>query len=224
MARFSRVQVIQKIHDQGMMPLFYHPDVEKGKKVLEAVHRGGGRLLEFTNRGDFAHEVFGELVKYAANELPDMIIGAGSIHDAGTASLYMQLGSNFIVSHAINPDVAKVCNRRKVLWAPGCGSATEIATAEELGADIVKVFPGNTLGPGFVKAVLAPSPWSSIMPTGGVAPTEDNLRGWFDAGVVCVGMGSKMISRDILASGNYEQLTDRISQALELINKIRANA
>lgn len=224
MARFSRVQVIQKIHDQGMMPLFYHPDVEKGKMVLEAVYRGGGRLLEFTNRGDFAHEVFGALVKYAASELPDMIIGAGSIHDAGTASLYMQLGSNFIVSHAINPDVAKVCNRRKVLWAPGCGSATEIATAEELGADIVKVFPGDTLGPGFVKAVLAPSPWSSIMPTGGVAPTEDNLRGWFDAGVVCVGMGSKMISGDILSNGNYEQLTDRISQALELINKIRSNA
>ena len=135
-----------------------------------------------------------------------MVIGAGSIHDAGTASLFMQLGSNFIVSHAINPDVAKVCNRRKVLWAPGCGTATEIATAEEMGADIVKVFPGNTLGPGFVKAVLAPSPWSSIMPTGGVSPTEDNLRGWFDAGVVCVGMGSQMISKDILANGDYDKV------------------
>ena len=223
MARFKRVDVINKIHEQGMMPLFYHPDVEKGKKVLEAVYNGGGRLLEFTNRGDFAHEVFGELVKYAAKELPEMILGAGSIHEPGTASLYMQLGSNFIVSHAINPAVAKVCNRRKVLWAPGCGTATEIATAEELGADIVKVFPGDTLGPGFVKAVLAPSPWSSIMPTGGVSPTEDNLKGWFGAGVVCVGMGSKLISNDILANGDYDTLKGRVAEALSLIGQIRAN-
>jgi len=224
MARYSRVQVIQQIHDQGMMPLFYHPDVEKGKNVLKAVYEGGGRLLEFTNRGDFAHEVFGILVKYASAELPGMVIGAGSIHDAGTASLYMQLGANFIVSHAINPEVAKVCNRRKVLWSPGCGSATEIANAEEMGADIVKVFPGNTLGPGFISAVLGPSPWSSIMPTGGVSPTEENLRGWFDAGVVCVGMGSKLISKEILQHGKYDQLKEKVSETLELIQKIKGNA
>ena len=223
MARFNKIQVVQKIYDQGMMPLFYHPDIEVGKKVLDAVYNGGGRILEFTNRGDFAHEVFGALVKYAASELPEMIIGSGSIHDAGTASLYIQLGSNFIVSHAINPDVAKVCNRRKIMWSPGCGTTTEIAYAEELGAEIVKIFPGSTLGPGFVKAVLGPSPWSSIMPTGGVSPTEENLRGWFGAGVSCVGMGSQLISRDVLRDGAYDVLEQRVAATLKLIEQIRAN-
>lgn len=222
MAQYTRRAVIQTIHAQGMMPLFYHGDIDTARNALKACYDGGGRLLEFTNRGDFAHEVFGELVKYSLKELPGMIVGAGSIHDPGTASLYMQLGANFIVSPVLDAEVARVCNRRKVLWAPGCGSATEIARAEELGAEIVKVFPGNTLGPDFVSAVLGPTPWTSIMPTGGVSPTRENLEAWFNAGVVCVGMGSKLISGDLLSRRDFAEITRRIRDALQLIQEIRS--
>jgi 2-dehydro-3-deoxyphosphogluconate aldolase/(4S)-4-hydroxy-2-oxoglutarate aldolase len=184
--------------EQGMVPLFYHADVELGKQVLAACYKGGARLLEFTSRGDFAHEVFGELNKFCASDLPEMIMGVGSVTDAAAASLYMQLGANFIVTPVLREDIALVCNRRKVLWSPGCGSLTEIARAEELGCEIVKLFPGGTYGPDFIKNISAPQPWTQIMPTGGVSPTEENLKGWFDAGAVCVGMGSKLISSELL--------------------------
>jgi len=222
MARFTRIEVAQKMAEQGMVPLFYHPDVELGKKVLTACYKGGARLLEFTNRGDYAHEVFRELNKFCESELPEMIMGVGSVTDAGAASLYMQLGVNFVVTPVLREDIAVVCNRKKVMWSPGCGSLTEIARAEELGCEIVKLFPGGIYGPGFVKGVKAPQPWTSIMPTGGVAPTEENLKGWFDAGVTCVGMGSKMISKDILANGTFDVLEKRVSDALALIQRLRS--
>ena len=199
MAKYSRLEVAMAMRESGMIPLFFHSDVELGKKVLRACYSGGARLLEFTSRGDFAHEVFAELNKFALAELPGMIMGVGSITDAGAASLYMQLGANFVVTPVLREDIALVCNRRKVLWSPGCGSLTEIARAEELGCEIVKLFPGSTYGPGFVKAIKGPSPWTDIMPTGGVSTEESNLRGWFEAGVTCVGMGSKLISKEILA-------------------------
>lgn len=221
MARFTRIEVAQKMKEQGMVPLFYHPDVELGKEVLRACYAGGGRLLEFTNRGDYAHEVFGKLNKFCEQELPEMIMGVGSVTDAGSASLYMQLGSNFVVTPVLREDIAIVCNRKKVLWSPGCGSLTEIAKAEELGCEIVKLFPGGIYGPSFVKAVKAPQPWTSIMPTGGVAPTRENLAGWFDAGVTCVGMGSKMISKDILSNKDFTKLESRVRDALVLISELR---
>ena len=152
--------------------------------------------MEFTARGDFAFEVFLELNKYAIKELPGMIMGVGSITDAGAASMFMQMGANFIVTPSLREDIAKVCNRRKVLWSPGCGSLTEINRAEELGCEIIKLFPGSTYGPGFVKAIKGPQPWTSIMPTGGVTTEESNLKGWFGAGVTCVGMGSQLISKE----------------------------
>lgn len=221
MASYNRLQVALKMQEQGMIPLFFHHDPALCIEVLKAVYKGGGRLLEFTNRGDFAHEAFAEINKYASSNLPGMILGAGSVFDAGTASFYLQSGANFIVSPAIHEDVARVCNRRKVLWAPGCGSVTEISRAEELGAEIVKIFPGDSLGPSFVQAVKGPMPWTSLMPTGGVSPEEENLRGWFDAGVVCVGMGSKMISQDILKSKDFKALSKRVEDTLALISKIR---
>jgi 2-dehydro-3-deoxyphosphogluconate aldolase/(4S)-4-hydroxy-2-oxoglutarate aldolase len=207
--------------EQGMVPLFYHADVELGKAVLHACYKGGARLLEFTNRGDYAHEVFGILNKFCEEELPEMIMGVGSVTDAGTAALYMQLGANFVVTPVLREDIAIVCNRRKVLWSPGCGTLTEICRAEELGCEIVKLFPGGTYGPAFVKAIKGPQPWTSIMPTGGVAPTEENLKAWFDAGVTCVGMGSKMISKDILQNKTFDVLEKRVADALDLINQIR---
>lgn len=221
MARYSRLEVASVMKDTGMVPLFFHPDVELGKKVIKACYEGGGRLLEFTSRGDFAHEIFGALNKYALAELPGMILGVGSVTDAGAASLYMQLGANFVVTPVLREDIALVCNRRKVLWSPGCGSLTEIARAEELGCEIVKLFPGGTYGPGFIKDIKGPSPWTSIMPTGGVSPTEENLRAWFEAGVTCVGMGSQLISKEILASQDFETLKNNVRKALDIIKQIQ---
>ncbi len=221
MAKYSRIEVAQKMAEQGMVPLFYHADIELGKQVLKACYDGGARLLEFTNRGDFAHEVFSELNKYALKNLPGMMLGVGSVTDAGTASLFMQLGANFIVTPVLREDIAVVCNRKKVLWSPGCGSLTEIARAEELGAEIVKLFPGGIYGPKFIKDIKGPQPWTSIMPTGGVEPTEENLRGWFDAGATCVGMGSKLISKDILQNKDFATLQKRMQDALALIQQIR---
>ena len=223
MARFTRIEVAQKMAAQGMVPLFYHADLDLCKKVLSACYRGGARLLEFTNRGDFAHEVFGELNKYCAKELPEMIMGVGSVTDAGTAALYMQLGANFIVTPVMREDIAIVCNRKKVLFSPGCGSLTEIARAEEMGVEIVKLFPGSTYGPGFIKAVLGPQPWTSIMPTGGVSPDYDNLKKWFDAGAYCVGMGSKLMAKDPDGNFDLDQIEQLTKQALEYIKRIREN-
>ena len=204
-----------------MVPLFYHSDIEIAKKTLKACYEGGARLLEFTSRGDFAHQIFDELNKYVLTELPDMIMGVGSVTDSAAASLYMQLGANFIVTPVFREDIAVACNRRKVLWSAGCGSLTEIARAEELGGEIVKLFPGSTYGPDFVRAIKGPQPWTSIMPTGGVRTEEDNLRVWFDAGVTCVGMGSKLISNEILANEDFEGLKTKVAETLKLIKKIR---
>lgn len=222
MARFTRIQVALKMAETGMIPVFYHKDIEVCKKVLRACYEGGVRVFEFTNRGDFAHEVFTELNKYAAKELPEMILGVGSVVEAGTTSLYIQLGTNFIVSPILNEDMAKVCNRRKVLWSPGCGSVTEISKAEELGAEVVKIFPGSQVGgPKFVEAVKGPLPWSSIMPTGGVDTSEENLAAWFKAGVTCVGMGSQLVTKDIVEKGDFQKLTNECKKALEIIKKYK---
>ncbi len=210
--------------ETGLVPLFYHADIELGKSVIRACYEGGARVLEFTNRGDFAHEVFAELNKFALKELPGMMLGIGSIQDGGTASLYLQLGANFIVTPSLREDVAIVCNRRKILWSPGCGSLTEIGRAEELGAEVVKVFPGEVYGPNFVKAVKGPCPWTSIMPTGGVEPTKESLSSWFKAGVTCVGMGSKLISSDILKAKNWDKLVENVKFTLATIREIRQNA
>lgn len=221
MAQYTRLEVIQTMKETGMVPLFYHPDIEVAKSVLKACYDGGARLMEFTNRGDFAIEIFNELIKYAIAELPGMILGVGSITDAASASQYMLSGANFIVTPVFRKDIAVVCNRRKVLWSPGCGSLTEIAAAEEMGCELVKLFPGSTYGPGFVKAIKGPQPWTSIMPTGGVSTEEENLRGWFDAGVTCVGMGSKLISKEILNQKSYDELEERVRQAVSLIQRLR---
>ena len=220
MAKFARTDVIQTMLDQRLVPLFYHPDVETGKAVLKACYEGGARLLEFTNRGDFAQNVFAALNQYVLSELPEMVLGIGSVNDAPTAAIYMQMGANFIVGASFKEDIARICNRRKVLYVPGCGTLTEIGTAEEIGCEFVKLFPGSVYGPGFVKAIKGPSPWTRIMPTGGVSTDEENLRNWFDAGVSAVGMGSKMISKDIIAEEKWDELQNRVNDTLGLINEL----
>ena len=222
MAQFSRIEVATTMKEVGMIPLFFNNDIELSKKVLKACYDGGAKLLEFTARGDFAHEIFRDLIKYTVKELPGMIMGVGSVSDAAQASLFMSLGANFVVTPLLREDIARVCNRRKVLWSAGCGSLTEIARAEELGCEIVKLFPGDIFGPQFVKSVKGSQPWTSIMPTGGVSPTEENLKGWFDAGVTCVGMGSKLITKDIIASEDFAKLEMNVRKVLAIIKSFRS--
>jgi len=217
----TRIDVARLMEETGLVPLYYHPDVALGKQVLQAVYKGGARLLEFTARGDFAHEVFAELSHFAKKELPELALGVGSITDAAAASLYMQLGAQFVVTPSLREDIALCCNRRKVLWSPGCGSLTEIGRAEELGCEIIKLFPGSVYGPEFVKAVQGPQPWTKIMPTGGVSPDPDNLRAWFKAGVCCVGMGSNLISKSLLEQQDFEGLTNNTHQVLQTIRELR---
>ena len=221
MAQFTRLELAQIMKDTGMVPLFYDKDIEISKKVITACYKGGARLLEFTARGDFAHEVFGKLIKYATKELPGMAMGVGSVTDATSASVFMSLGANFIVTPVLREDIAIICNRRKVLWSAGCGTLTEIAKAEELGCEIIKLFPGSVYGPKFVKAVRGPQPWTSIMPTGGVSPTKENLEAWFEAGVACVGMGSNLMAKNTDGKFNYNKIESLTRDALKIIKDIR---
>lgn len=222
MARFQRHFVVSQFYASGMIPIFYNSDIEVCKRAIEACNAAEIYVFEFTNRGDFAHEVFGQLVKWASAHYPNVILGAGSIMDPATAALYLQLGANFIVSPILNPEMAKVCNRRKVSWSPGCGSLTEISFAEELGADIVKIFPGEQVGgPAFIKAVKGPMPWSSIMPTGGVDTTEESLKQWIGAGAYCVGMGSKVFTKELLEPKNFEELVSKLKYVKVTIDQLR---
>jgi 2-dehydro-3-deoxyphosphogluconate aldolase/(4S)-4-hydroxy-2-oxoglutarate aldolase len=221
MAQYTRHQVITEMHNSGMIPLFYDPDIEISKNIVQACYQGGARLLEFTHRGDFAHEVFRELIRFVNESLPGMIIGVGSVTDAASTSYYLMNGANFIVTPVFREDIAIVCNRRKVFWCPGCGSLTEIAKAEEMGAEIVKLFPGNIYGPEFVKAIKGPQPWTSIMPTGGVTTEKANLKAWFDAGVSCVGLGSKLISKELVKNQDYDQISNTIKKTLALIQTLK---
>ncbi|MGD2034551.1 MAG: bifunctional 4-hydroxy-2-oxoglutarate aldolase/2-dehydro-3-deoxy-phosphogluconate aldolase [Bacteroidales bacterium] len=222
MAQFYKAEVVLAMKDQGMVPVFYHHDPITCMNVLKACYEGGLRIFEFTNRGNFAHETFGELEKYTEKELPDMILGAGSVVDSSTATLYIQLGANFIVSPVLDIETAKICNRRGIAWCPGCGSATEIVQASESGADVVKLFPAKEVGgPSFIKNIKGPVPWLNIMPTGGVEPTYENLFQWFKAGAWCVGMGSKLFPMDDINAGNFDLLKEKVKDTLALIQKIR---
>lgn len=221
MAQFTRYEVLTEIYKSSMIPLFYNDDIEISKKIVQACYQGGARLLEFTHRGDFAHEVFRELISFANHSLPGMILGVGSVSDAASASYYLMNGANFIITPVYREDIAILCNRRKILWSPGCGSLTEIAKAEEMGVDLVKLFPGNIYGPEFVKAVKGPQPWTHIMPTGGVTTEETNLKSWFDAGVSCVGLGSKLITKEIIDNQAYEELAKRVEKTLQLIQRLK---
>ena len=221
MAKYDKIQVLTTMQETGLVPVFYHADPEIAKQVLKACYDGGVRAFEFTNRGDFAQEVFAVLVKYAADELPGMILGIGSVVDPGTAALYLQLGANFVVGPVYNPAIAPVCNRRLVPYCPGCGSASEVSAAQEAGCDLCKVFPGDVLGPAFVKNLRAPMPWSRLMVTGGVKPERANLEAWFKAGVTCVGMGSNLFPKDAVAAGDWARITALCRDALQIIRDVR---
>lgn len=223
MAQYSRLKVLNTMIDIGMIPVFYHPEPVVTANVIKACLDGGARCFEFTNRGDRAHEVFGEVINQLKSD-NRLILGTGSVIEAGTAALYIQLGSNFIVGPNLNPDVARLCNRRKIAYSPGCGSATEISQAEELGVEICKVFPGSSVGgPDFVKDLLGPMPWTRIMPTGGVDATEESVTRWIKAGVACVGMGSKLFPKDVIAAGEYSKITEKVKAVLGWVKAARGD-
>jgi 2-dehydro-3-deoxyphosphogluconate aldolase/(4S)-4-hydroxy-2-oxoglutarate aldolase len=222
MARFSRLEVLNEIIRIGLVPVFYQADIEIAKKIIAACAAGGARVVEFTNRGDNAYRVFSDLVLHFATADPTLILGVGSVVDTGTAALYIASGANFVVGPVLNPEVARVCNRRKVAYSPGCGTVSEISEAEELGVEIVKIFPGSSVGgPAFVKSVLAPMPWTRLMPTGGVAATQENLQAWFEAGTAAVGMGSKLITKELVAAGDFDGITRQVAQVIAWIREAR---
>ncbi|GAA0526832.1 2-dehydro-3-deoxyphosphogluconate aldolase/(4S)-4-hydroxy-2-oxoglutarate aldolase [Rhizomicrobium palustre] len=220
----DRLQVLAAMMDQGVIPVFYHPDTEVCINVIQACANGGAKCIEFTNRGDFASHVFLEVNRHFVKADPSVIMGVGSIVDAPTAGLYIANGTNFVVGPMLNADVAKVCNRRGIPYSPGCGSATEVSYAQELGCEIVKVFPGSCVGgPEFVKNIKGPMPWTKLMPTGGVDPTEESLTKWFKAGIVACGIGSNLITADLLKAKDYKGIEKKVAETIALVRKIRGH-
>lgn len=222
MAFFDKFKVVEKLSTTGMVPVFYNSHITIACEIVKACYAGGVRAFEFTNRGDFANEVFCELIKTVRKECPELSLGVGSIVDAPTAALYIQMGADFVVGPLFNQEVAKLCNRRGIPYVPGCGTVTEVNQAQEMGCDIIKIFPGDVLGPNFVKGLLAPMPWSKLMVTGGVEPTEENLSAWFKAGVFCVGMGSKLFPNDKIKTSDWDYVTNKCRESLDIIHKLKA--
>ena len=222
MAEITRLDLYQSILSSGLVPLFYHADAAVASKVVKACSDGGARVMEFTNRGEKALSVFTQLVEFVnSNKLP-ITLGVGSIYDAPTAALFIANGARFIVGPTCSPDIARLCNRRKIAYMPGCGTITEISNAEELGIEIVKVFPGETIGgPAFIKAALGPMPWARIMPTGGVDLTAESIGGWIKAGAACVGMGSNLIKKELLAADNFDAIRQNTAQAIQWVAEAR---
>jgi 2-dehydro-3-deoxyphosphogluconate aldolase/(4S)-4-hydroxy-2-oxoglutarate aldolase len=224
MAAKDRLTVLLAMMEQGVIPVFYDPDVDVCKNVIQACANGGAKCIEFTNRGDFASHVFYEVTRHFAKADPSVIMGVGSVVDAPTAGIYIANGAKFVVGPLLNADVARVCNRRGIPYSPGCGSATEIGDAQELGCEIVKVFPGSSVGgPDFVKSVLGPMPWTRIMPTGGVEATEQSLRQWFGAGIVACGIGSNLITKKLLDAKDYAGIENNVRTTVQLVKTIKAD-
>lgn len=219
----DRLSVLTALQAQGVAPVFYHPDPEVALNVIRACARGGARAVEFTNRGDFAADLFGEISRELNRTDPDIVLGIGSVVDAPTAAIYISRAARFVVSPCLVPEVARICNRRMVPYFPGCGSVTDIGEAHELGCEIVKLFPGSSVGGAdFVKAVLGPMPWTKIMPTGGVDPDPASIAKWFGAGIVACGMGSKLITDAAIKSKDWAGIEAQTRAAVDAIAAFRA--
>ena len=221
MGKKTKSEIILAIKNQGVIPVFFHNDPGESFEIIKACREGGATLFEFTNRGPGADQVFEELVKRMKSELPDTILGVGTILDKPAASLFLQIGADFVVTPFVREEVGRFCHARGIPWLPGCGTLTEMAQAMEWGAEIVKLFPGNLFGPEYVKAILAPCPWLQIMPTGGVSPDEKNLTAWFKSGVVSVGMGSQLIRKDLIQKKDFKAITSLVRSTLETVKRIR---
>jgi len=222
MPPIDRLAVLRAILDDGVVPIFTAPDPDTAFDFVTGSARGGARLVEFTNRGDFAHATFVELARRVDRDLPGVILGAGTIADAPTAAMFIAAGARFVVGHALVPDVARLCNRRRIAYIPGCGSSTEIGQAEELGCEIVKLFPAAAFdGPAFVRGILGPSPMTRIMPTNVVA-TEEATRAWIEAGVAALGVAGHLYPPGLIAARDPAEVARRTEQILGWVREARA--
>ena len=212
--------LINQIKNEGMLPLFYHDDVTVCENVLQALYNGGVRCVEFTNRGVHALPNFKHLVSLKTT-MPGLILGIGTIKTPQDATSFIEAGADFLISPCFDASVADVAYMHKVLWIPGCMTPTEIHVAQKSGATLVKLFPGNVLGPGFVEAIKTLFTGVDFLVTGGVEPTEQNIGTWFKAGVSGVGLGSKLITKDVLANKNYKQLETQTKELVQLIKKVQ---
>ncbi|HAS61059.1 MAG TPA: bifunctional 4-hydroxy-2-oxoglutarate aldolase/2-dehydro-3-deoxy-phosphogluconate aldolase [Algoriphagus sp.] len=212
---------IKQINQAGLMPIFYHSSEEVCLSILKVAYDSGIRVIELVNRGSEATKIFPSLRKLA-NQLPGLSLGIGTIYHPYEAEEFLEMGAEFIVAPVMNPRLGEYCSRNDVPWVPGCGTVTEIWQAQELGAELVKIYPANLLTPEFVPAVHAVLPKIEIIPTGGIEPTLESIKPWFDAGVLCVGMGSQLIRKDWVQSGNYEQLGKAFKQAVNLVEQIKS--
>jgi len=224
MASFLKHKVVGEILEIGLLPVFYNRDIKVSENIVRACADGGAKVIEFTNRGDLAYEVFSELVMWSKKESPEVILGAGTILDPATADLFINSGANFIVGPIFNPDVANICNRRKVVYIPGCMTPSEISTAEKAGVDIVKVFPGSVVGPEFIKAILGPCPWFRLMPSGGVEVNLQDISNWIRAGAATLNIGSNLLKKDLVKAGDFASIKKLVEQCIAWIKEARQEA
>ena len=222
MAGHTRLKVLTTMKEVGLIPVFYNGDFEIARNVVTACADGGAKCVEFTNRGDRAIGVFTRLAEYRDAQRPDVILGVGSVCDGPTAAMYIAAGADFVVGPLLDEETAVLCNKRKIPYSPGCGTVSEIHKAHSLGVEICKIFPGEQVGgPAFVKAVKGPCPWTDIMPTGGVAATKESLTEWFGAGIACAGMGSKLITKELIAAKDWASITAKVKETIKLIEQIK---
>jgi 2-dehydro-3-deoxyphosphogluconate aldolase / (4S)-4-hydroxy-2-oxoglutarate aldolase len=218
--KFTNQQIVSKMKELGLVPLFTHDDIEIAKQVIEAAYRGGVRVFEFTNRKKNSFEVFTAALEYC-KKFPDLMLGIGTIMDGATTKKFIDAGAHFIISPILKLEMAKVCLDHNILWMPGCATLTEIVTAKEHGAQVIKVFPGSVLGPGFVSSIMPVVPDLQLMITGGVEPNEKNLSAWFKAGAMSVGLGSQLFTKEILEKRDWASLEKSVSDALQIIKTLR---
>lgn len=212
---------IDTILSQGALPLFFHPSEDVSIKVLRALYAAGVRSIEYTNRGKEALSNFKALVALRNNELKDMQLGIGTIKNATDAQVFIEAGADYLISPGYVPEVAQVAEQHQVLWIPGCMTVSEIIEAEHRGIKFIKLFPGNVLGPGFMSAIKDVFPNIHFMPTGGVELNSDSIGAWFKAGVVAVGLGSKLITKDLLEQQNYAEIQSATQKALSIAQSFK---
>lgn len=217
----KKESILAALKEDGILPLFYHPDINIAKAVLKASYDGGSRVFEFTNRGDGAIDVFKELIGYAHAELPGLYLGIGTIYDPETAKAFIAIGADFLIQPIFNPEVGKVCTEAGIPWLPGVSTLTEIYNARMAGADVVKLFPGDVLGSKFVKAIKGPMADARVVVTGGVKPTKESLSEWFGAGAYAVGLGSNLFPKELIESQDYAKISELIRESLAIAKSVR---
>lgn len=213
--------IIAAFEQSGIIPVFYHDDAAICLDVLQACYDGGLRVFEFTSRGENARKNFAALRDRKVASMPDLYLGIGTIKNAADAAVYAGMGADFIVCPVTDPETAAYCQSAPITWIPGCMTPSEIAVAEKNGAQLVKLFPGNVLGPGYVKSIKPLFPQLKFMPTGGVEPTQISMDAWFDAGVVCVGMGSNLLSKSMIESKDWGGLKEKVMQTFAFLKAMK---